>query len=562
MPYFILNNKKTQYKKGETILQAAKRANLEIPTLCYHPDFKVRAVCRICVVEVKGRRDLVTACSTQINEGMEVKTHSLAVKKARGINLELIFASHKEECSDCVLLNDCPLLKYAKKYQLSIGRFIDRKNKLGKIKFSKAVEIDRSQCIDCGTCVEVCKNVQKIDCLEFAGKGYKQKIRFKKENPCIYCGQCALHCPVFSAQEQTNLLDIEEILKKKKENKLNNKILVAQIAPSVRASISEVYNKKSGEISVKQMANALKKLGFDYVFDVNFAADLTTIVEAEELVERLSDKKAILPLMTSCCPAWVRYVEVYRTELMSNLTSSRSPQMHSGALIKYYFSHLKKIRASDIILVSIMPCTAKKHEAKREELKVNRLKLVDYVLTVREFSFILQRKKINLFKLKEIKLDNPLSNHSGSAAMYGGSGGVMESALRQVAKDTYQKLNFKSVRGQKGLKEASFKIKGRHINIAVVSGIGNIAKLLDKLDKYHYVEVMACPGGCIGGGGQIIPTNNEIIEKRAKSLYNIDNKSQIKLADENIAVKKAINWFKDQKLEHKALHTIYKKNNK
>lgn len=559
MPYLILNNKKTFFKKGETILEVAKRNKIEIPNLCYHPDFKVRAVCRVCLVEVKGRRDLVTACSTKIQESMEVKTNSEAVKKARGLNLELIFASHREECSDCVLLNDCPLLKYAKKYKLSIGRFIDRKNHLKKTNFSNAVEIDHSQCIDCGTCIEVCKNGQKIDCLEFIGKGYKQKIRIKKENPCIYCGQCALHCPVFSAQEQTNFLEIEKLLKNKKNS---NKILIAQIAPSVRASLSEAFNKKSGQVSVGQMANALKKMGFDHVFDVNFAADLTTIVEAEELVERLSKKKSVLPLMTSCCPAWVRYVEVYSPKLIANLTTSRSPQIHSGALIKNYFAYLKNIKSSDIILVSIMPCTAKKHEAKREELKVNNIKLIDYVLTIREFSFLLQRKNINPLKLKAIKLDDPLSTHSGSAAIYGGSGGVMESALRQVAKDDYQKLNFKTVRGQEGLKEASFKIKDKNLKIAVVSGIANFKKLENKLDKYHYVEVMACPGGCIGGGGQIIPTNNKIIKQRANSLYKIDKKNKLKLADENKAVKEALNWLKKRKLAHKALHTSYKKSNK
>ncbi len=562
MPYFILNNKKTKFIKGDTILEAAKKVNIEIPTFCYHPDFKIRAVCRICIVEIKGRRDLATACSTKVLAGMEVKTNSLSVKKARGLNLELIFATHREECSDCVLLNDCQLLKYSKKYKLSIGRFFDRKNNLGVSKFSNAVEIDHRQCIDCGTCIEVCKNGQKINCLEFSGKGYKQKIRIKKENLCIYCGQCALHCPVFSAQEQTNFLEIEKLLKLKKDNKLKNKILIAQIAPSVRASLSEAFNHKSGEVSVKQMANALKKLGFDYVFDVNFAADVTTIVEAKELVERLNNKKSVLPLITSCCPAWVRYVEAYKPELIPNLTSSRSPQIHSGALIKYYFSYLKKIKSSDIILVSIMPCTAKKHEAKREELKVNNLRLVDQVITVREFSFLMQRKNINPLKLKEISLDDPLSKHSGSAAIYGGSGGVMESALRQVAKDDYKKLSFQAVRGQKGLKEASFKIKGKTLNIAVVSGIGNIDNLLKNLNKYHYVEVMACPGGCIGGGGQIIPTNNEIIAQRAKSLYKIDTNNKLKLAGENKAVQEAINWLKNNKLEHKALHTSYKKNNK
>ncbi len=561
MPYFYLNNQKTKYKKGDSILSAAKRENIDIPNLCHHPDFNVRAVCRICLVEIKGRKDLVTACSTEIEPEMEVKTNTKAVKKARGINLELIFATHREECSDCVLLKDCPLLYYAKKYKLSIGRFLDRKNQRPVYNFSNAVEVDGTQCIDCGTCIEACKNQQKIDCLEFSQKAFRQELKPIKKNPCIYCGQCALHCPVFSAQEQTNWQEVEALLKKKEAKKLKDKVLIAQIAPSVRASLSESYGLGSGKISVKKMAKALKAMGFDYVFDVNFAADITTLVEGEELLERLNDKKAKLPLMTSCCPAWVRYVEVYRPDLIANLTTSRSPQIHAGGVIKTYFAKQKNIDAKNIVLVSIMPCTAKKHEASREELKLNSLNPVDKVLTIREFSFLMQRKKIDPSKLKEIELDSPLSQHSGSAAIYGGSGGVMESALRSVS-NKQQKLDFKAVRGQKGLKEASFKIKGKTLNVAVVSGIGNIDALLNKLSKYHYVEVMACPGGCIGGGGQIIPTNKEIIKKRQASLYKIDKNLELKTAQENKDVKKVLKWIKEENLEKKVLHTKYKKTNK
>ena len=557
MPYFYLNNKKVKYKKGETVLQVAKKEGIDIPNLCHHPDLSIKAVCRVCLVEIKGRKDLVTACSTEIEPDMEVKTNSKAVKKARATNLELIFATHREECRDCVLLNDCPLLKYAKKYKLSIGRFIDRKNQRPVYNFSNSVEVDGTQCIDCGSCIETCTNLQKIDCLQFTNKGYKQELKPKKQNPCIYCGQCALHCPVFSAQEQTNWQEIESILNKKENNK-SNKILVAQIAPSVRASLSEAFGQKSGKISVKQIASALKKLGFDYVFDVNFAADITTLVEGEELLERLTHKNSILPMMTSCCPAWVRYVEVYQPQLIPHLTTSRSPQIHGGAVIKQYFSKLKNIKAKDIEIVSIMPCTAKKHEAKREELKIKGLKPVDLVLTIREFTFLLQRNNIDPTKLKEVPLDDPLAKHSGSAAIYGGSGGVMESALRSVASKK-QNLNFKAVRGQKGIKEASFKIKGKNLQVAVVSGIGNIENLLKNLKKYDYIEVMACPGGCIGGGGQVIPTTKEIIKKRQASLYKLEDKSLFKRANENKQVNEVRKWFKENNLEKSSLHTKYRK---
>ncbi len=561
MPYFYLNNEKTKYKKGESILDVAKRENIDIPNLCHHPDFKIRAVCRVCLVEIKGTKELATACSTKIEPGMQVKTNTKSVKKARAVNLELIFATHREECSDCVLLKDCPLLYYAKKYKLSIGRFLDRKNERDIYNFSNSVEIDGSQCIDCGTCVEVCKNQQKINCLEFSKKGFKQELKPIKKNPCIYCGQCALHCPVFSAQEQTNWQEIESILEKKKKSQLKDKILIAQIAPSVRASLGEAFNLPNAKLSVKKMANALKIMGFDYVFDVNFAADITSLVEGEELLERLNDKKANLPLITSCCPAWVRYVEVYRPDLIPNLTTSRSPQIHGGGVIKTYFAKQKKIEAKNIILVSIMPCTAKKYEASRNELKIKKLNPVDLVLTIREFSFLMQRRKIDPSKLKDLDLDCPLSEHSGSAAIYGGSGGVMESALRAVT-DKKQKLDFKEVRAQKGLKEASFKINGKNLKVAVVSGIGNIDSLFEKLKKYHYVEVMACPGGCIGGGGQIIPTTKEIIKKRQARLYKIDKNLKLKNANENREVKNVLKWLKQENLEKKVLHTKYKKSSK
>ncbi len=566
MPNFILNNQKIAFKLGETILEAAKRNKIEIPNLCYQPDFKARAVCRICLVEVKGENKLLTACSTKIKPGMEVKTETRAVRKARGLNLELIFATHREECSDCVLLNDCPLLKYAKQYKLSIGRFEDRKNQRPIYNFANAVEVDGRQCIDCGTCVEVCKTGQKLACLDFYGKGVEQELKPVKQKPCIYCGQCALHCPVFSAQEQVDWPGLEKKLidkvkNKERKTKKKEKIMIAQIAPSVRASLSEAFGLPSGQVSVGQMATALRRLGFDYVFDVNFGADITTMVEAEELLERLKSQQAVLPMMTSCCPAWVRYIEVYRPDLIANLTTARSPQIHNGGLIKTYFAKEQGINSKDIYVVSIMPCTAKKYEARRAELKIKGQAPVDLVLTIREFSFLLQRQKINPAKLKASNLDHPLADFSGSAAIYGSSGGVMESALR-VAAGSQARLNFKAVRGQKGLKEASFKVKGKKLRVAVVSGIGQIEPLLENLNKYDYVEVMACPGGCIGGGGQVIPTNKKIVAKRSACLYKIDKKLNLKRADENKLAKQALNWLKLNKLSHQVLDTSYKKNKK
>lgn len=559
MPYFYLNNKKTLFKDGETILQRAKLEGVKIPNLCYNKEFKSRSSCRVCVVEVVGQTKLQTACSTKIEANMKVKTNSLKVKRARNTNLQLIFASHMEECANCLLVYDCPLLKYSKKYKLSLFRFKDRKNSRKIHYFDKAVEIDGRQCIDCGTCVDVCRSGQKIDCLEFKNKGISQELTAKKDNKCIYCGQCALHCPVFSAQEKQNWPKLKKLLDDKQD-----KILIAQIAPSIRASLSEAYNLDSGKFSIKQIKAALYKLGFDQVFDVNFGADITTLVEAQELLERLSSKKAKLPMFTSCCPAWVAYVEKIKPELIPYLTSSRSPQMHNAALIKSYYAKKYKIRADKIVLVSIMPCTAKKFESNRKEFKG----LVEHVLTVRELAFMLKKNKINPARLKNKEVKDLMSEFSGAAAIFGASGGVMESALRSShyqlkchlkTGKCFSKIDFKEVRGVQGLREAKIKLGEISLNVAIVSGISSIDYVISNLKKYHYVEVMACPGGCIGGGGQIIPTNIEIIKKRAKSLYSIDSKLKIRRADDNQLALEAIEWLKENKLDHKLLHTKYYK---
>lgn len=567
MPQLTLNNKVVNFRQGETLLQIAKKQGIEVPNLCYHPDFKVRAVCRVCVVKVVGQKKLVTACSTKAVAGMTVFTDSPEVRRARAANLQLIFASHREECNDCVLLYDCPLLKYAKDYGLSLARFPDRKNKRRVYHLGQAVEIDGRQCIDCGTCVEVCRHGQKLACLEFAKKSTNQELRPVKSHPCIYCGQCAVHCPVFAAQEEVQWPQVEKLLNNKKK-----KILVAQVAPSVRATLSESFGAVSGAFSIARISSALKAVGFDYVFDVNFGADVTTMVEAMELIERLTDKRAVLPMMTSCCPAWVRYVEVYQPQLIPHLTTSRSPQLHNAGILKTYWAKQQGIKPEDIIVVSIMPCTAKKFEARRPELMIAKRPLVDFVLTTREINFLLKKKNIDPKKLTDSPIDSPLANFSGASAIYGASGGVMESALRTAAaflscptkplNQCSSRLEFIPVRGIEGVKEARFKIKGQTLRVAVVSGIGNIEPVLQKLKNYDYIEVMSCPGGCIGGGGQPIPTTKQIVKQRAASLYALDKKLPLRRAHENKEVITVLDWLGKEKIAHQVLHTTYKKSNK
>lgn len=559
-----INGKACPALAGQSVLKVALDNGIEIPALCYHCDFPPKANCRICVVEIKGQKKLQTSCSTLASPGMEVITDSPRVKKVRNLNIELLFAEHIEKCATCVWRFQCPLLHYAEKYKLVVKRFSERKAKRPIYRFANAVELDSSQCIDCRNCVDACA-LQKINYLEIKGKGENQEIlpSRKKDVHCILCGQCALHCPVSAAQEQTQWEAVE------KELKNPNRIVVAQFAPSVRVSIGEDFGLPHGSVVTGKITAALKELGFDYVFDVNFGADITTMVEAEELVERLT-KGGQLPMLTSCCPGWVNFVEYYHPELIPNLTTSRSPHIHLGGVIKTYWAHKLGVEPKRIVVVSIMPCTAKKYEAHREEMKINGQFPVDYVLTTRELSFLIKKNKLDFPRLKDLKTDNPLGEYSGAAAIYGASGGVMESALRTGhflacgGKNTgvcRSRIEFKAARGMEGVKDAIVDVAGLKLHIAVVNGIGNIGPVIKNIKDYHYIEVMACPGGCIGGGGQPIPTNDEIRKKRMEALYKHDKGLKMRKAHENPGVLDVLSWLKQKggHFEHGVLHTGYQR---
>ena len=629
---------------GETILDVALREAIDIPHLCKHPDLNIKGNCRTCLVEVAGM-GIVTSCSTQVKEGMKVKTETPKVRRARKINLELIFASHIEKCDKCIYENNCILLKYAKEYGLNIKRFGDRKEKYPIWQFGDAIQFDASKCIGCRNCVEVCQLKQACDFYEVAERGVETEVKPKgepnsqslsidvsntagksllsKENwekfDCVYCGQCIVHCPVGAISGVPHWGKIEHLL----ENK-GNKILVAQIAPSVRVSIGEEFDQQPGKIVTGQLVASIKKLGFDYVFDINTGADFTTYEEARELIDWLRSNKE-RPMFTSCCPAWVKFVEFYFPEFISHLTSTSSPHICSGSIIKTIFADSLKRDPRDIILVSIMPCTAKKHEIdlKEHQIDINKyiksldlknikqifynkqnlqddikVPAVDYVLTTREYAYLLQRHKIDLLKLKPAELDKPLGIYSSAGAIYGASGGVMESALRSAdyffrvldkegnlepiingklknykpqksrskasSKISKSRIKFKKVRGMQGIKTAKINIAGRKLKIAVVNGLNNARKMLESLKdnkmKYDYVEVMACPGGCIGGGGQPLPVDSEIRKKRAEALYEVGRNLPIKTAHENPSVLEVYSkYFKgNEELISEMLHNKYK----
>lgn len=559
-----INNQECKFSAGQSVLEIARANNFAIPSLCDHPDLDVKANCRVCVVELKGKNKLITACSTSAVSGMEIYTNSPRVQKARDLNLELIFANHSKKCATCSSLFNCNLLGYARQYKIKSNRFSDRKSKRKNYLFANAVEVDNSQCIDCRNCIEACDR-QGVSYLEMSNEGIEQEIKpvADKNKACVYCGQCALHCPAAAAQEQSPVVEIEKLLRNK------TKIMTAQFAPAVRVSIGEEFGLKPGVDLTKQTNTSLKELGFDYIFDINFGADITTMTEAEELFERLNDKQAVWPMFTSCCPAWVAYTEFNHPELIKHLTSARSPHIHSAGAIKTYWAEKNNIKAKNIIVVSIVPCTAKKYEAARSELGLNGAPLVDYVITTREFAYLLKKHNINLPKLKASETDKLFNDGSGAAAIYGTSGGVMESALRTAnalvcgkAKKNQKcesRLEFKEVRGMNGFKEAIYNLNGRKIKVGVVNGLGNFKALLTKLNKYHYIEVMACPGGCLGGGGQPLSTSKDVRKLRSEGMYKIDQGKKMRRAHENKAMTDYYYWVKEKKLSKKLLQTTFKK---
>lgn len=563
-----INGKKIKAKQDQTILDAAMENEIEIPTLCYHPDLSVKANCRLCLVSVKGCLLPQTACSTKVTAGMEIITESPELEKLRKINLELIFSQHKEECDDCVWQSNCQLLELSRKYKVPIDHFNDRKNNFPvynleplinetEIKKRPVLIFDSSKCVDCQNCVEACQK-QQVNHLRIISNNNLQEIVPNEENPCVFCGQCLIHCPAGAFESESEFEKITEPLKDK------NKVIVFQFAPAVRTSIGEEFGLPYGIDLTKQISAGLKKLGAYAVFDTSCGADFTTIEETTESLERI-EKKESLPLFSSCCPAWVRFVEVYYPELIPHFTTVRSPHIILGGLIKTYWAQKEKINPDDIIVVSVMPCTAKKYEIARKELCVNGLAPVDYVLTTRELARLFKKTNIDLKKIEPRDLDNPLGVYSGAGVIYGSSGGVMESALRtaySISSKGKIKIEFKPVRGQEGLKTAEFNLCQKKIKVAVANGLNNAVRILEGLNHdfkdYACVEVMACPGGCIGGGGQPLPTNDKIRKARAEGLYKIDEKKEVRLAHENPVLKEAYRTFlNNEKIRRQICHTRY-----
>lgn len=569
-----INGKKIICQKGQTILEIAKKNKIEIPHLCYHPDLKANASCRLCLVKIKGENELKTACSTFAENGMEITTDNEKIANVRKTNLELLWGEHCKECEDCVYEHNCELKKLSEKLGADSKRYSKRKAHYVNIEFGPAINYQRSKCIDCQNCVEACHN-QTIDYLEIHEYGHLFRVEptTDETKTCIYCGQCVVHCPVGAFEGVGEFEEINKALADK------SKTIIFQFAPSIRTSIAEEFRDFSGVDFTEKLVAAIKKLGVHYVYDTSVGADFTTTEESKECIKKISKiekTRSNQPnnnqlIMTSCCPSWVRFVEFYYPEFVKNLATTRSPQVILGGLLKtYWIKNLsrvnpreKNINPKDIYVVSVMPCLAKKYEITLDELKIDGLKPVDLVLSTRELAYLFFKNKIDLLKIKPQKLDDPFETPTGAGIVYGVSGGVMDSALRSVEDKIGEKINFKIISQEKGLKIAEVVIKSQKHRLAVVDGIAKAREVLEKQKKepgyFSFIEVMACPGGCIGGGGQPVPQNEEIRKKRAQGLIGIDQKQEIRIAHKNPIVEKVYKEFlTDDKTIKKICHRKFK----
>lgn len=563
-----IEGKSYQFEEGLTILEATKKAGFNVPTLCYYKNLVNSASCRVCLVEVKGARTLVTSCNTIINEGMEISINSERAYEARRKSVKLLLSNHINECTSCKANGKCELQSVAKILGIEANDFPGSKTERTIDIVSPTIQRDTGKCILCGRCIEACKKYQGMGILAFQKRGFKTIVgpaenRSFSEVPCMYCGQCVNVCPTGALSVKEEYLNI---LKAKKEGKF----MIAQAAPAVRAALGEEFGLPIGTAVTGKMIASLRKLGFDRVFDVNFGADLTIMEEHTELIERIKNGGK-LPMITSCSPGWVRYCEFFYPELIENLSTCKSPNMMQAAIIKSYFAKKHNLKPEDIYLVSVMPCSAKKYENIRDEMEFN----LDCVITTRELAEFIKGSGIDFNNLEDEQWDNDLlGEYSGAGVIFGASGGVMEAALRTAyhtltGKD-YEEVIFPQVRAESGIKEATIEIDGIKLNVAVASSMHYAKPLLEDIkkgtSKYHFIEIMGCPSGCINGGGQPFVRNDpDYINKRRKALYNEDERNKIRFSYKNPDIIKLYEDYLGKpcgEKSHHLLHTKYFKKEK
>ncbi|GAB6189735.1 NADH-dependent [FeFe] hydrogenase, group A6 [Marinitoga arctica] len=561
-----INNREYDMPEGITILEAVNKVNIKIPTLCYIKGMDPYGGCRLCVVEIEGSRTLVPSCAVKISEGMNIKTHTEKVRKVRKTIMQLIVASHgiscELNCLTCPRATSCELRTIAEEIGVTKINIPPVEKKLPSDFSSYSIVREPTKCIVCGRCIRACSNIQGVNIFTFANRGPNTIVTtFLNQGmgnvDCTNCGQCVMNCPTGALHE---VYHIEGVWKAINDPE---KVVIVQTAPAVRVAIGEPFGLEPGTISTRKMVSALRLLGFDKVFDTNFTADLTIVEEGTEFIHRFKEGGK-LPLFTSCSPGWIKFIEHNYPEFLPHLSSAKSPQQMFGAVAKHYYAKKLGIPKEKLVVVSIMPCTAKKYEMHRPELAGD----VDYVLTTRELAKMIKESGIDFTNLPEEEYDNPFGISTGAGAIFGASGGVMEAALRTAYEiltgRELEKLDFTSVRGLKMVKEASVEINGKIIKVAVVNTLGAARKVLEKMRngelQYHFIEFMACPGGCIGGGGQPIPTNEEVLLKRMESIYEIDYEAKLRKSHENPAVKELYKEFlgePNSEVAHHYLHTHY-----
>lgn len=567
-----INDSPVSVEAGATILEAAELLDIRIPTLCHMKmdclNFEHRSgSCRVCVVEVKGRPNLAPACSTPVTEGMEVHTNTLRAINARRTILDLLLSDHPKDCLICPKNLDCQLQALAQELGLHHLLYKGEQSTYNRDLSSKAIARDLDKCIMCRRCETACNVIQTVGVLSGVGRGFEAVVapaglKPLVETECVFCGQCVQACPVGALTEMDYKYPVWRMLNDPA------KTVVVQTAPAVRVAIGEEFGMAPGSISTGKMVAALRKLGFDKVFDTDFAADLTIMEETTELIERVKSGEN-LPILTSCCPGWVKFLEHQFPDLIYMPSTAKSPQQMFGAIAKSYYAEKIGVRPEDLIVVSVMPCLAKKYEASREEFSHNGVPDVDIVISTRELADMIREAGIQFSQLEDQEYDSPLGESTGAAVIFGATGGVLEAALRTAADwlagQDLQEIDFTAVRGIRGIKEATVNIAGIELHVAICSGLGNARKLLNKIQRgeadYQAIEIMACPGGCLNGGGQPYHHGHgQILSKRLEALYRDDKNAPIRKSHQNPSIRKLYAEFLGEPgshFAHKLLHTHY-----
>lgn len=572
MPKVFVNNIEIEVPENSTVLQAVNKAGGYVPTLCYMNLEEIGvenkpASCRVCVVEVEGRRNLAPACATPVFEGMKINTHSRRAINARRTVVQLLLSDHPQDCLKCPKNGECELQDIAAELNITRNPYMGKKSMYDK-DISAAIIRDPNKCIMCRKCETACNEYQTVGVLSAVERGFDSVVKptfdwSLEDTNCTFCGQCVAVCPTAALVEKDYIQEVWDEIENKKKH------VVVQTAPAVRVALAEEFGYKPGTISTGKMVGVLKMMGFDKVFDTNFAADLTIMEEATEFVDRLQNGGK-MPMLTSCCPGWVKFLEHQFPELIESPSTAKSPQQMFGAIAKSYYAEKNDIDPKDITVISIMPCLAKKYEADREELNSSEeYKDVDYVITTRELAKMIKEAGFNFDSVPEVKYDNPLGESTGAAAIFGRTGGVAEAALRTVYEwvtgEELPQVEFEALHGYDTIRIAEVDIKGTPIRVGVAFGLGNVRKLLEDIrdgkEKVDLIEVMACPGGCVGGGGQPYHHGNfDVIKKRIEALNNVDRTSTIRKSHDNPYIKKLYDEYLEKPGSHKShklLHTHY-----